>query len=41
MALFELLITSFDYASAKATSIWSQQHAVYYGNDTEVLFRRD
>ena len=31
----------YDYASAKATSIWSQQHAVYYGNDTEVLFRRD
>ena len=31
----------FDYAYAKANSIWSVQHAVYYGTDSEVLFRRD
>ena len=32
---------TYDYTYAEANRIWSVQHAAYYGNDAEVLFRRD
>ena len=40
----DLLVTLkeiYDYAYEKANSIWDVQHAVYHGNDSDVLFRRD